>query len=180
MTRFATLAASLVVLAAATADAGGCGGGRITYPKPIPTPAPAPTNAWYFGMSLQRIATQYGTGMQLASVTPGSPAALSGLERGDVLLTANGANFRHAGSNTHGVQILQQSVRFTSGGVQPPAPTATTVSTYVQPNVVSQPYTDVQVIDSRTGQVMVLRVTPIGQGFVSPQPTPAPTATATF
>ena len=90
-------------------------------PTPIPTVNPVPTvnpigfvnpapRQWYFGMSLQRTSTPYGTGLQVFSVTPGSPAQQAGLEPGDVLLVSNSVRFAAAQTNEHGVQMLQSSV----------------------------------------------------------------------
>lgn len=94
----------------------------VTCPTPVPTPIPAPTvvrpvdyvqpgyRQWYFGMSLQRVSTQYGGGLQVYSVTPGAPAHQAGLEPGDILLASNSVSFATAQTNEHGVQMLQSSV----------------------------------------------------------------------
>lgn len=180
MTRLACLAlVTTFATSASIADAGGCRG-RVVYPKPVPTiqpidwvrPAPAPVRNWYFGVSLQLINTQWGRGLQVASVTPGAPASLAGLEVGDILLGSSVMRFNHAYSNHHGVDLLQQSVL--GGGA--PAPAVTTVSTRIVPQ---SGYADLQVIDVRTGGVTNLRVFPqwTGGGIGGPVPTytnPAP------
>lgn len=129
---------------------------------------PTPTRTWYFGVSLQRTQTPYGPGLQVASVTPGAPASLAGLEPGDVLLSAGSVSLQNAVSNEHGVQLLQSAVGFGSA----PAPTAAT--TYIAP----QPIANVRltVLDVRTAQLAYLNVQPQHVGGPSPIPTaPAPT-----
>lgn len=186
MTRPTLLAVAVTLTLASGAFAGHCGDPWRPAPTPHPTPAPtvvnpigwnpapvAPARQWYFGMSLQITQTAYGRGLQVASVTPGSPAALAGLEIGDVLLSGGGVSFASAYSNEHGVQLLQSSV---GGGA--PAPTA--VGTFVAP---PSPSVQLTVVDRRTGQPVGVNVRPIGSGGGGPAPTavgswPAPAASA--
>lgn len=109
-------------------------------PIPVPAPVPAPTvvnpigyvqpaRPYYFGMSLVRAGTVYGTGLRVVSLTHGAPAHLAGLEIGDILLASNGVGFSTAYSNEHGVSLLQSSV-----GAGAPAPAVTTAAVgYVAP-----------------------------------------------
>ena len=147
----------------------------ITWQPPIVQPI-APRQ-WYFGMSLEVIQTAYGPGLQVASVTPGSPASLVGLERGDTLLAANSVSLQNAISNEHGVQLLQSAVTLSGG----PAPT-TTVSTRIAPQLITpQPIGNVllTVLDIRTGQLARLNVQPQRVGGPAAIPTsPAPTFTS--
>ena len=61
-------------------------------------------------MSLQLTDSHYGRGLQVTSVTPGSPAYNAGLEPGDILYAANQASLQTAVSNEHGVQTIQSQV----------------------------------------------------------------------
>lgn len=81
----------------------------VSFPS-APQPAVVPTRTWYFGMSLEITNTVYGRGLRIASITPGAPAALAGLEIGDVLMVASGQSLSQANTNEHGVQILQSLV----------------------------------------------------------------------
>ncbi|MEO0529268.1 MAG: PDZ domain-containing protein [Planctomycetota bacterium] len=149
-----------------------------TYPVPAPTIQPAPTvrpigyvptptvvpaRTWYFGMNLQITNTAYGRGLQIASITHGSPASRAGLEVGDVLLAAGNVGLQSAYSNEHGVQLLQSAV-----GGSAPAPTVTTFVAPTSPNVL------LTVLNIRTGQPTYVNVQPHRQG--NPVPTyPTPT-----
>lgn len=136
-------------------------------PSVVPSPQPiVGPRSFYFGMSLQITYTQYGRGLQVASITPGSPAARAGLEIGDVLLRAGSTDLQNAYSNEHGVQLLQSAV-LGGGG---PAPT---VTAFVAPS----PSVYLTVVNVRTGQLTGVNVQPIPTG--SPAPTltaPAPVA----
>ncbi|TWT48419.1 PDZ domain-containing protein [Botrimarina hoheduenensis] len=156
----------------------------IACPTPVyPTPLPAPTVVqhpvvtpgvqWYFGMSLERVTTQYGIGLRITSLTHGAPAHLAGLENGDILLASNGQPLQGAQTNEHGVALVQASI-----GNGTPAPTATTTVVGYVPS--AAPTALMLVLDSRTGQATYVSVTP--QNLWStpvPQPTP-PAPTATF
>ncbi len=81
--------------------------------KPVCPPVCPPVctcDNWYFGMSLQLTDSHYGRGMQVTSVTPGSPAHQAGLQPGDILYAANHTSLYNAVSNEHGVQIIQSQV----------------------------------------------------------------------
>lgn len=133
----------------------------------VPTPRVVPSRTWYFGMSLQITNTAYGRGLQVASVTPGSPASRAGLEVGDVLLAAGNVGLQNAYSNEHGVQILQSAV-----GNSTPAPTATFV-------VPSGPNLTLTVLNVRTNQPTYVTVQPQPNGMPVPTyPTPAPAISA--
>lgn len=183
-TSLATLAATLTLaFAGVDAEAGRCNRDGGDWHRPVPTiqpityPRPAPHIQWRFGMNVQLINTQYGTGLQVTSVNYGGAAQAAGLEPGDVILTSNGRNFNYARSNHSGVRILQNSVSGGGGGL--PAPTVTTASaTMIAPQPIVQPGLAVlQVLDSRTGYVTNLNVFPryTGGGFPG---LPAPTTTA--
>ncbi|CAE7266137.1 unnamed protein product, partial [Symbiodinium sp. CCMP2456] len=177
MSRLAVLTAALaIVIAPQVALAGGWEQPAPTYTQPISYPSykPAPTvignpgylpiagpRAYYFGMSLQIANTAYGRGLQVASVTPGSPAAQAGLETGDVLLRAGGVDLQNAYSNEHGVQLLQSAVGF--GGASP-----TTAQTFVAPPA---QLVQLTVVNVRSGRVVAVSVRPISSG--SPAPTVA-------
>ncbi|QDT67945.1 PDZ domain (Also known as DHR or GLGF) [Planctomycetes bacterium MalM25] len=188
------LASLLVFGLAAAANAGGCHKrwkpaprpiyqpAPIHHPAPIHQPAPTlkpigwapaptvvPARNWYFGMSLQITNTAYGRGLQVARVTPGSPAYRAGLEVGDVLLAAGSVSLQNAYSNEHGVQLLQSAV-----GSGAPAPTA--AAAFVAP---VSPTVQVTVIDVRTNQAKYVLVSPRLNGGGAPAPTftaPAPVA----
>ncbi|TWT96205.1 PDZ domain (Also known as DHR or GLGF) [Botrimarina colliarenosi] len=182
MSRPASLAAlsavaAMVLGTGASAQAGHhCDGGWHPGPaptvvgKPInwrPQPSVVPTRSWYFGMSLQITQSPFGRGLQVASVTPGSPAARAGLEAGDVLLSAGGVSLQGAYSNEHGVQLLQSAM-----GAGAPAPTA--VATYT---VAPSPSVQLTVVNVRTGQLTGVNVQPIATGGPAPTLTsPAPVA----
>ena len=82
--------------------------------KPVCPPV-CTCNNWYFGMSLQLTDSHYGRGLQVTSVTPGSPAHQAGLEPGDVLYAVDQTTLQTAVSNEHGVQLLQSEVDPVSG-----------------------------------------------------------------
>ncbi len=81
----------------------------IGFPS-APQPAVVPSRTWYFGMSLELTQTVYGRGLRIASITHGAPAAMAGLEIGDVLIVANGQGLQAATSNENGVQMIQSLV----------------------------------------------------------------------
>lgn len=130
----------------------------ISFPSQ-PQPSVVPSRTWYFGVSLEIADTVYGRGLRVASVTRGGPGAMAGLERGDVLMVANGQSLSHATTNEHGVQILQSLVNGSS-----PAPTAAFV-------VPSSPTVQFGVVDRRTNSPTYVTVTPQRVGG-----SPAPTA----
>lgn len=177
MSRSLALAVLTAVLAVAPdALAGGCNQGGGGHWKPVypvhPAPAPAvqpvvrPHRDWYFGMSLQIVRTQYGQGLQVASVTHGGPASQAGLEVGDVLLAANGHSLAGAMSNEHGVTLVNQAMSY--GQAPAPAAAATTAVAYVVP----QSQMQFTVLDRRSGQPVYVACSPHRVG--APIPTPAP------
>ncbi|MEN0109996.1 MAG: hypothetical protein AAF805_04670 [Planctomycetota bacterium] len=161
------------------------------HPTPIPTPIPAPTVPqpivpqpigpaptttaqlpWYFGMSLARSQTAYGTGLRVAIVTHGAPAHLAGLKAGDTLLVAGAVPLQSAATNQHGVQLVQSAVTATAA----PAPTMTLVSTG-SPTLPIPPaaHVTLTILDGATGQLRYVTVQPRSTGVVAAAP--APTAT---
>lgn len=137
----------------------------VVYPKPpvvcpppvveppvvVCPPEPAPTYAWYFGLSLERVQTNFGVGLRVASVTPGGPSHQYGLKPGDVLLVAGAVNLSQAISNTHGVELVQSAVT-PEGSVQ------------------------FTLVDGGTGQLANLAMAATPLGSPAPAPTGAPVA----
>ena len=119
--------------------------------KPVCPPV-CTCHDWYFGMSLQLTDSHYGRGLQVTSVTPGSPAHHAGLEPGDILYAANQASLQTAVSNEHGVQLLQSQV------------VENQVPSYGHVALTS-------VWDASTNQVVRLDVTPTREVEETPVPT---------
>lgn len=109
------------------------------------------TYAWYFGISLERVQTNFGVGLRVASVTPGGPSQQYGLKPGDVLLVAGVVNLSQAISNTHGVELVQSAV----------TPEGTVQFT---------------LLDGSTGMLANLAMAPTPLGAPGPAPTAAPIA----
>ena len=55
-------------------------------------------------------------GLQVIAVMPGSPAAMAGVRRGDVIIRSNGQGFNRATTDVQGVNILQSTVHVGGGG----------------------------------------------------------------
>lgn len=128
------------------------------------------TPAWYFGMSLQRIQTPLGIGLQVFSITPNSPAAVSGLKVGDVLLMANGQSLQAVQSNEEGVALLQSLVVVGQPVAATPVPTAvpTMLVSHVVPQPVLQASINLTVLDTQSNQLASLTVMP--QSLETPAP----------
>lgn len=82
----------------------------VIHPPIVEPGPPVPTSAWYFGMACERVQTQFGIGLRVATLAPGGPAANHGLNVGDVLLLAGSVNLSQATSNTHGATLVQSGV----------------------------------------------------------------------
>jgi S1-C subfamily serine protease len=66
----------------------------VPTPSPSPSPAPAPTPAAgrrSLGISAEAVTVGQRTAMRVVEVDPDSPAGKAGLEKGDVIVAANGA-----------------------------------------------------------------------------------------
>ena len=90
-----------------------------TYVPPPQTYVPPqqnyypPQNQYYFGMTVSPLHSRPGAGQtsRIQSVTPGSPAAVAGLEAGDEIISVNGRRFPNAGySGEQVVQFLNDSL----------------------------------------------------------------------
>lgn len=170
--KLALAALAALTLSAADAEARNC--------KVRVNPNPIQHNDWYFGMSVQLNHTPYGRGLQVYDTRGFGPARQAGLEPGDVILSANGNTFHNAFSNRHAVRILQNSVYAIGSPVGPIETFGNKVSTLVNPGW-GQPTGSVQlqVLDSRTGNVVLLTVYPQYNGIGQPG-LPVPTTTAMF
>ena len=90
-----------------------------TYVPPPQTYVPPPQNyyppqnQYYFGMTVSPLHSRPGAGQtsRIQSVTPGSPAAVAGLEAGDEIISVNGRRFPNtAFSATQVSQFLNNAV----------------------------------------------------------------------